>query len=160
MLGRVLRETIYMMKWDSKCWAGDCSPTAVQAGRASWAEESGWFSVTLRRRKSTLVLIVYAGSLKWVLKCWCHCSRQNYVFTIVMSHRLLLRTSLYWGPGRSVSCRWHLWSLSLSTENRKTSLFKSMSLQCHLSDVNGEVKYCSSQSQNWVAVLYWGRSLI
>lgn len=140
---------------------GDCSPTPVHIGTASWAEESGWFNVTLHRIKGMLALTFYAGSLKWLLKRWCLFSRQNYMFLLLLCHiGRFWELFSTWGPGRSVSCRWHLWSLSLSTKNRKASRFKSMSLQYHLSDVNGEVKYCSSQSQNWVAVLYWGRSLV
>lgn len=55
---------VQWLNWVTNAELRDFSPTAVYLGRASWAEESGWFSVTLHRRRGTMVLILYAGCLK------------------------------------------------------------------------------------------------
>lgn len=139
-----------MMKSDNKCWVRGLFSYSVIIGRASWLKsQDGSVSSCTEERTHWCSFCM----LKWLLKCWVLFSRQNCMFSLLFCHiGCFLELLSTWG---TVSCRWHLWSLSLSTENRKAFLFKSMSLNLSIKHEQWSEKLLFSITELSCCPLLW-----
>lgn len=126
-----------MLKLGNKCWVRVVLLQHCVLGELAWLKsQDGSVSPCTNARA--------CGRLKWLLKYWCLFSRQSYMFLLLLCHFGYVKGLLCtWGLGISMSRRWHLWWLSLSTENRKPPVLN----QCH----------CNTIYQTWM--VKWNTAL-